>query len=428
MHKSRILLVLLLMLVASACSNQVIQVEETASPTSEPAPSDTPTGTAANTATAEVPAAETPPPSVSIADPYPLIISSSDLFNQVVSTVPGDPQRIAYCAPGEIQVSPDSGQTWESIPTAGVIAVAEEAGYELFYGEPGSEDACLSVTMDPRHPGAFYAVFSTAHAEFGAPPVFYMGFFTANRGETWQMIPQPGNSTAEDFGGFWDQGAGAVQALFFPAGSWSQAPEEVMITETADGGLDWNDGKLSCPAAGPCLRWGPAPSNVPGMGSPLPQSVFYSPDGGNTWSTIDPPVELRAPAPNQLVVLSETEVQIISGGITLSAEAAVIRSSQDAGASWQKVTIPALSSGEINANYFPGLQYLANHSYLSQGSEESTWYWLQPDLPIWCPVNTDQLPAYPVLLQNVGDKVWWVNPATQEAEHVPHAELACAVD
>jgi hypothetical protein len=428
MHKLSVVLVLLLLVVASACANQVVPVEVTASPTSEAVPTHTPTKIAINTATAEVPATETPPPSISIADQYPLIISSSDLFNQVVSTVPGDPQRISYCAPGEIRVSQDAGQTWESIPTAGVVAVVEEAGYELFYGEPGSDNTCLAVTMDPQHPRTYYAVFSTAKAEYGAPPLFYMGFFTTNRGETWQLVEQPGNATAEDFGGFWNLGADAVQALFFPAGSWSQIPDEILITETANGGLDWNDGNLTCPAIGPCLRWGPAPSNIPGMGSPLPQSIFYSPDEGSTWSAIVPPVELRAPAPNQLVVLSEAQVQIISGGVNLSAEAAVIRISHDAGASWLPVTLPALSTEEINANYFPGLQYLANQSYISQGPEGSTWYWLQPDLPIWCPVNTDQLPSYPVLLQSVGDQVWWVNLDTQQAEHIPLSELACAVE
>ena len=89
---------------------------------------------------------------------------------------------------------------------------------------------------------------------------------------------------------------------------------------------------------------------------------------------------------------------------------------------------PHLSTEEINANYFPGLQYSANQSYISQRPEESTWYWLQPDLPIWCPVNTDQLPPYPVLLQIVGDQVWWVNPDTQQAEQVPLSDLACAVE
>jgi hypothetical protein len=167
------------------------------------------------------------------------------------------------------------------------------------------------------------------------------------------------------------------------------------------------------------------------MGSPLPQSIYSSPDAGDTWSVIDPPVELRAPAPNQLVAVSDAELLIISGGITLSSSGGstpAIRQSQDAGASWQPVALPPLSAKELNQNYFPGLQYLSNHTYLSHGVEDNTWYWLSPEMPLWCPVNTEQLPSYPVLLQNVGDKVWWVDQATRQAEHISISELTCAVE
>ena len=98
------------------------------------------------------------------------------------------------------------------------------------------------------------------------------------------------------------------------------------------------------------------------------------------------------------------------------------------GASWQPIDLPHLSDQEISIETFPGLQYLANLTYLSQAPEDSTWYWLQPDLPIWCPVNTDQLPLFPVLLQSVGDQVWWVDPATGRAEHLSLTEITCAVE
>jgi photosystem II stability/assembly factor-like uncharacterized protein len=428
MHKFSFVLIFLLLLAVSACADQATPVANTAAPTSEPVLADIPT----KTPTLEVPPTEiptgTPPPSISLVDQYPQIVSSSDLFNRVLSTTPGDPQRIAYCAPGEIRVSQDAGQTWDSISTQGVVAAALERSYELFYGEPAGADVCASVTLDPDFPGTYYAVFTTAHEDYGAPPVFYMGFFTTDGGESWQFVDPPENATIEDFGGFWNLGTDGVQALFFSAGSWSEIPDEFLIIETADGGLEWSNGVLSCPAAGPCLRWGPAPSNIPGMGSPLPQSILYSPDDGGTWSVIEPPAELRAPSPNQLVMLSDAQVLIISGSINLSAEAAVIRSSMDAGASWQPVPIPPLSTEEINENYFPGLQYLANQSYITQAPEDSTWYWLQPDLPIWCPVNTQLLPSFPVVLQSVGDQVWWIDPDTQQAEYLSLSDLTCAVE
>jgi hypothetical protein len=424
MHKYIYSLAFLVLLISGACALQETPLQNTTAPTIEPANTDRPT----DSPSPEVPSTETPLPIITLIDQFPSIISSSDPFNQVVSIDPDDPKRIAYCAPGEIRVSMDAGQTWESISTLGVTPAAQEHGYTLFYGEAGTEGACQSVTLDPQHSNAYYAVFTGADEEYGAPPVFYMGFFTVDSGETWQFVEPPENATLEDFGGFWNLSGGTVQAQFLPTGSRSQIPGQVLITETTNGGLAWQDGDLSCPSFGPCLRWGPAPSSIFGMGTSLPQSIFYSSDEGDTWSSIDPPLELHAPAPNQLVVHSESEIFIISGGITFSKEAPVLRRSLDAGASWQPVTLRPLSTGELNVNYFPGLQYLSNQTFLSQGREDSTWYWLQPDTPIWCPVNTDRLPLYPVLLQNAGDRVWWVNLESQQADNIPISELNCSVE
>jgi len=345
----------------------------------------------------------------------------------VLTVDPQNQERLAYCASDEILVSLDSGITWDAIPTTGAASAAAEQGFMLYSGDSPSGSTCLSVILDPIHPSTFYAIFTAAAEQFGAPPIFYMGFFTTNGGDTWQLVPAPDSSTIEDFGGFWNLGEEGIEALF---NSNAQA-EKIAVLETNDGGETWQSGGLSCPASGPCVRWGPAPSNIPGMGSPLPQGILSSSDGGSTWETIDPPVELRAPAPNQLVAISETEISIISGGISLTesgSETPALRGSQDAGASWQPVSLPPLSDVEVNQNYFPGLQFLSNHTYISQGVEDNAWYWLSPEMPIWCPVNTDQLPAYPLLLQNVGDQVWWVDQEAQQAEHLSLSDLTCAVE
>jgi len=419
MQRFNLVTAILILLLSSACVSQTTP-EDTSLPAT---PVITPT---------EAPAPTEPPqatddPSITLAEKFPLIIPSSDLFNQVVSADPADDERLAYCAPGEIRVSQDGGQNWEGISITGVTSTAEEQGYELFYGDPGLEGTCLSAALDARFPDTYYAVFSAADFEFGAPPVFYMGFFSTDKGDSWQFVEPPSGATIEDFGGFWNYGEQAVQAQFFEGGAWSQEPGDVLIVETADGGKSWGPGELSCPASGPCLRWGPAPSSVPGMGSPLPQSLFFSSDQGQIWSAIDPPVELRTPAPNQLVVLSETQLLVISGSISLSDEqASAIQLSRDGGATWEAVMVPGLSPD--NDDYFPGLQYLANGSYLSQGAENSSWYWLNPDLPIWCPVNSEQLPAYPVLLQGSGEQVWWVDQESQQAVSIPIAALTCVVE
>ena len=430
MQKSSLLVVFLIILICSACTTQAVPDADT--PTPSPSPENTPTEAATSTTAPSQTVTQTSQPTeITISDRYPMIISSSDLLNPVVSIDPGDPQRIAYCAPGEIRVSYDLGQTWKSIPTTGADTMAQSQGYTLFSGESGTENSCLSVSFDPNHDNTYYAVFSVANEEYGAPPVFYMGFFTFDGGETWQLVEPPATATFEDFGGFWNLGAGPIQALFFPGGSWNQAPDELLITETANGGLEWRAGLLSCPSNGPCLRWGPAPSNIPGMGSPLPQSIYFSSDAGETWSVIDPPVELRAPAPNQLVVISDTEVMILSGGITLSSSndgTSPVRISRDAGVSWGSIQLPPLSTENVNPDYYPGLQYLSNDTYLTQTPDQNTWYWLSADMPLWCPVDTDLLPAYPALLQNAGDQVWWVDLDNQQTKSLRISEITCAVE
>lgn len=419
-----------MLIMSSACATQLPTADGSAPTvqTTMPAQAAPATSTPGPASTA---AETSPPPTLVIGARYPQITSSSDLFNQVVSVNPADSRHLAYCAPGEIRVSMDGGESWESVPTTPAAETAGAQGYALFFGSPGAEGTCLSVTLDPWNQESYYAVFSTAHEEFGAPPVYSMGFFTPDNGETWQLVGPPEEATLEDFGGFWNLGGESVQALFSPAGSWSQVPADVLITETTSGGSDWRPGSLTCPAAGPCLRWGPAPSNVPGMGSPLPQSIFHSQDGGQSWSAVAPPVELRAPAPNQLVALSKTEILIVAGGISLAAldeEIPVVRRSQDAGLSWQPVSLPPLSTEEGYTDYYPGLQYVSDHTFLAQSPEGSSWYWLPPELPIWCPVNSDLLPAYPVLLQNAVDRLWWVNQETQKAESLSIADLGCAVE
>ena len=432
MQKIKLILpILVMMLVGAACgSAQTTQeadlptpsLESESSPTSPPTNTVPPPPTPATTQTSL-------PSSAAAAGQYPWISSSSDLFNRVISLDPIDPQRIAYCAPGEIRVSLDAGQTWEhAVTTTGVSAAAEAQGYTLFAGEPVSEDACLSVTLDPNHSAAYYAVFTAALEEFGAPPLFYMGFYTPDSGSSWYLVPPPPPATLENFGGFWNLTGDKVQAQFLTPGQPEGPTQNIFITETVNGAVDWQPGELSCPAVDPCLRWGPAPSNIPGMGSPLPQNILISSDDGSTWSVIDPPVELRAPAPNQLVAFSDREFAILSGAIALSSspsDTPVIRYSVDAGASWQPVNLPPLSTQEPDLNYYPGLQYLPNNSYLTQAPESDTWYWWSPSFPTWCPVSSEGLPSYPVLLQTVGDQIWWVDPNTGQAENLLISEITC---
>ena len=356
------------------------------------------------------------------------VSSGTDLYNRVVSIDPLDAERIAYCTKDEIRQSLDSGQTWEGIPTTGAAAVAEEIGYQIFETDSSFSQACLSVTLDPKFPNTFYAVFTAAHAEFGAPPVFYLGFFTTDNGDTWQLVPPPAESTHLSFGGFWSNTDGRIEALFSLPTQPADPSHPVYVQETVDGGQTWEPGKLACPLTGPCLRWGAAVSNIPGMGSPLPQNLLVSSDEGETWNVIEPPVELRTSPPNQLAAFSDQLAEIISGAIVLSVsdyDMYPIRYSQDGGQTWQAKPLPPISAEEVDFIYYPGLQILPDGSYITQSNEDQTWFWMSISDQTWCPLAVNHLPAYPVLLQAVGDHLWWVDENTGQAEHILLANIAC---
>ncbi len=430
MNKVRILLLAsILVLIPAGCGvSQTTQtVEIPAHPTTTLSPpistaTETPPPTPASTVTSTA--------SAVAASQLLWVSSSADLFNRVISVDPKNQQRIAYCAPDEIRLSLDAGQTWEaSIPTVGVAAAAEQNGYTLFSGDSPTSATCHSVTLDPEHPSTFYAIFRAAQEQFGAPPVFYMGFFTTDNGNTWDFVPPPSSSNVENFGGFWNLDSEAVEALFHSSDQSVDQSPKVAVQETSDGGLAWLSGELSCPKSGPCLRWGPAVSSIPGMGSPLPQEIFISSDSGQTWSTVDPPVELRLPAPNQLVAFSDHEIAIISGSIAYSTpgtETPPIRYSENSGLQWQRLDLPPLSAEGSEVNYYPGLQILPDESYLTQDPEIGDWLWTSPTLSTWCRVNIEQLPLVPQLLQSVGDHLWWVDAESNLPEHIPFSDITCA--
>lgn len=425
-----ILLGLILLFIHTACTQaQISEATKitTSSPTSSSPVTIDLTETPTETATQKPSEIPTTAPTTTSSSRLLWVSSSADLFNRVISVDPGNPQRIAYCAPDQIRLSLDGGQTWEDpIPTEGISAIAQENGYTIF----DVSSTCYSVTLDPNSPDSFYAVFATAQEEFGAPPVFYMGFFTSDHGLTWLLVPPPSPATLEDFGGFWNLNGETVEAMFTIPGQISDPTQNILIQETADGGIHWQLGDLHCPKAGPCVRWGPAASNIPGMGSPLPQGILASTDGGQIWSAVDPPVELRVPSPNQLAAFSDREIAIITGSITLSSEPETppLRFSEDGGDSWQAVNLPPIPFEDSELIYYPGLQILPDESYLSQSPESSKWFWLSPINPTWCQVKADDLPNYPVLLQSVADHLWWVDPEDYEAQHISLPEITCAED
>ncbi len=341
---------------------------------------------------------------------------SSGLLSQAMIVDPSNPARLAYCTPGAIRVSQNSGASWVSVPTGPVAALLASGPYDL--GQ--SPAACTSVTLDGAHPQSFYTVFMTTNKQYGAPPEYFMGFFTMDGGKTWQPMPTPPESQTppmvERFGGFWSDG-NLVQALFLGdvTGGDQQAPP-VLVKQTTDGGLTWGAASLACPSSGPCLRWGAAPSEIAGMGSGLPQWVMASQDNGQTWATTGQSVELRMNGPHELAAFSQNEAVVVSGDATYP-----LRYTPDGGKTWQALALPSLP-GSIQFN---GLQLLPDGSLVAMSIDTGAWYGLAPAAQAWCPLSVTIPGDYPVLLQAAGDKLWWFSPVDQSLQSTPLSRFEC---
>jgi hypothetical protein len=156
------------------------------------------------------------------------------------------------------------------------------------------------------------------------------------------------------------------------------------------------------------------------MGAPLPQSVLTSQDGGNTWTAPGLTVELRMPAPNQLVAFSETQAVLLSGSGDYP-----VRLTQDGGQTWQVIALPPLPGGPEGSPYYSGLQILPDGSLLSQNMDGTGWSLLPPSAQECCPLNLTGMPSIPVLFQASADQLWWISPETGQIEHLPLMEITC---
>ena len=225
----------------------------------------------------------------------------------------------------------------------------------------------------------------------------------------------------ERFGGFWNTDQ-AVQALY--SGDSTGKPFEatpVLVEETADGGKTWQVGALTCPANGPCLRWGAAPGSISGMGSDLPQFVMVSQDNDQSWISTGQLVALRTGTPNELAAYSSTVAVLISGDAQYP-----LLVTQDGGTTWQAYTLPSLpNSGQSIGVQFNGLQLLPGGSLVAMIPDTGVWYALLPSAQDWCKLNVTIPGNYPMLLQTSGNKVWWSSPVDQSLQSAPLSEFTC---
>lgn len=349
------------------------------------------------------------------------IAFGSELMNPRLAQDPVDANRLAYCAPGEIKLSTDGGSTWSSVPTSHADQALAGSVYGLADFGSGQPVACLDISLDPVHPDSFYVTFQVVNKDYGAPPVYYMGFATSDKGKTWQLVPPADPDLKEAFGGFWTDGQGTVQALY-PMMGGSETSPTALVQESWDGGKTWQAGSLICPISQPCLRWGPAGGMIGGMGSPLPQGVLASQDGGQNWLSTPVSVELRMGGVNSLITLPDNTALLAAGS-----ESYPLRRSADGGLSWEVMSLPPLPNSEFAGTY-PGLQMLPDGSLISQstpaGNSSGEWAVLPPGGSVWCPVSA-ALPGVPVTLRFTASQALWYDPISQSIGRAPLADFAC---
>ncbi|MCL4368920.1 MAG: glycoside hydrolase [Actinobacteria bacterium] len=338
---------------------------------------------------------------------HPLWIQTGGL-DQPFFVDPTDPKRLAFCAPGAIDVSTDGGTTWATVPTAGVASVAATTDFSIF--DSGSPPAtCSAVALDPDRPESLYAAFPAFKKNEGAPPTFYVGYVTADNGRTWSPVPAPSGFTLGQFGGFQLSGHG-VQASFGSAPSINvpaTSKTNSAVEQTTDGGRSWTPFQPDCPAGGPCVRWGPLPS---GIGSCAMHGYFQpieiSQDGGHTWSTPAWPSGANGCDSNDLVGLGPSTVALLSGNPATEGSYPLLLS-HDGGQTWMVVALPPLP-GQSDEPLPYSAYFLPNGALLAQPSGGGPWQLLSQGASNWCPVTDVPAQAEPGSLRAAGDRLWWL--------------------
>lgn len=352
----------------------------------------------------------------------PLWIQSSAGKDSSLSLDALDSNRLAYCVEGAIQVSLDGGQSWVSVPTSPVNNLALPGDLVLDSSAP----ICRSILLDSSHPDSFYAVFGAKDKQYGIPPVYYLPFYTSDRGKTWQLVPIPVVKTISSmiegrFGGFWTDGA-VVQALYFGDVGQDNQAAPLLVEQTLDGGTTWTPGSLTCPTSGPCLRWGLGPAEVSGMGADLLQDVMVSFDQGKTWNSSGETVNVRLPGQHELVALSQAEALIVSGDARYP-----LRYTPDGGRTWQALALPPFPVTNPGWPLFgySGLQMLPNGNLLALNLDTGEWWALSPDAQDWCPLKISAPGKSPVLLQPAGNRIWWFSAMTDKPQSAPISIFVC---
>ena len=378
---------------------------------------------------------EPPPTWAGLGPVHPLWVASSAplMGGAVRAASPGaSTGPVAVCAPtGGIRVTRDGGATWTLVPTAGVVTAAAGSAFVVQSGPGGGAvAACASALPDAAHPGSFYAAFDLVPASCDcAPPSITVAYETNDGGRLWRPVPPPTGFTAAEFGGFQSAG-GAVVALFAkaPTAPGAGKAPTMAAVETTDGGRTWRPATLACPASGPCLRWGPRPSQILACMTSFPRAVVGSTDRGATWTARTQADECFGTA--ELAGLGTAAALLVTGQ---GNGALALRISRDGGRTWTALAVPPLPPPAPTdaANGISGLRLLPSGALAAPDGTGLDL--LLPGASAWCPATGVTLPSGAAGLSVAGGRLWWteVAPASGSGDlafepgSLPLTALAC---
>jgi hypothetical protein len=292
--------------------------------------------------------------------------------------------------PGFLTVSRDNGARWTRISIAEIGQLAKKTAFPAPTGN-NPLPSLASVLLNDSFPSSYFVTVSAIAKKYGsAPPIFYTPYVSTNQGRTWSAVPTPRGSSPGEFEGFENDGA-RVYALYAHG---VQTVSEFSV----DGGRHWQIGSMACPAAGPCVTFGPFADNYPGMGAPDPQTIWRR-GPHSQWVPSTTITSALVGRPSYLVPLTHSSMLRLDGLSPYPLEV-----TENGGRSWQYVALPPLPGGSTGF-----LMMLSNGDLLGDGLNH--WYLLKPGSSVWV-----EAPAVPQ--GGVGPMytspgyLWWVGGAS----------------
>ncbi len=350
-----------------------------------------------------------------------VVAEISDGFPAVV-TDPANPTTHAWCDRSTVVIDSAGGTR--------TVSTAAAAGALTRLGFPPYDDSHLGCDAVAFVDDAFGAGPAALAVAFGVEPADQdpmsgdVALTTRDDGRTWTPVPTPPGAQAIGFGDFRYQ-LGTLVAVFSPHDAGvADAPPLAEISR--DGGRTWQPSQLSCPAAGPCVTFGPFQSGNCAKGQAT-QTVIRSADRGHTWSEPPTPGWIGACAPAQLAATAGGAELLVDNMSEFT-----LRRSTDSGATWADIAVPLLPDqqpGFAIGIGTDGITLMPNGALLATGQQDSNnnWLLLRPGTQAWCRVTTPDTGTEGTANSTVavlGTAVWWLTYDQNDAATARHTEIA----